>query len=80
MAQREAAAAEDTVLVRVVEETESLYRVPVSRLEALRLPSSREEVEAEPYVDDEMLWAAVEGLSPEEYSVRERTSTLEKEE
>lgn len=71
------AEAEETIVVRVVEETESLYRVPVSRLKALTLPTSPEEIREQPYIDDEMLGAAIEGLAPVEYSVRERTVTIE---
>lgn len=71
------AEAEETVVVRVTEETESLYRIPMSRLKNLMLPTSPEEIREQPYIDDEMLGAAIEGLSPVEYSVRERTTTIE---
>ena len=71
---------ESTVTVVVREETSATYEVPLSRMRELLLPSAPDEIRDAPYIDDELAMAALEGLEPREFSVLERTVTIEADE
>lgn len=71
--QAEPPADEKTVRIVIKEETEAIYLIPVSRLEEHGISETDTCIEDEDYLVTDLL----QGIEPYEYSVLERTSTLE---
>lgn len=65
------------ITVVITEETRAVYKVPVSRLRDLQLPTTRDQLAdtddlQHEDIDEEMLMDAIDGIEPAEYAVQER--------